>query len=1341
MSRREYGDYYLGLDIGTESVGWAVTNPDYQLMKFGKKTMWGVRLFPEAQTAAERRLFRVSRRRLERRAQRLALLQELFAEEIKKVDPGFFMRLQEGALHEEDKTVPQPNNLFYDAVLTDKKYHRLYPTIYHLRRSLISSDSPHDIRLVYLAIHHIIKYRGHFLFGGKLDEVPALDAILSEISDEAVDCFGFSLPCGSMASFAGVLTDRSLRMSVKQKKLYELLEADSPRARAFIRAMTGGKVNLSDLFDVPEAVEQEKIKIAFGTDEYEALQPELEELLGEQFYYLDKIRAIHDWAALESIVGGGRTLSDAKVTAYEEHRRDLKLLKRVVKRYLPAEYGRVFHRADEKNNYTSYIGMTRKNGRKIPVTARCSQADFHKFVAGLLKGLPEDDPDIIELQERLATGQLMPRAVTRANSIIPNQLHYIELKAILQKAGNYHPFLNQKDGEGLTVADKILQILTFRIPYYVGPLNNRDPRAENTWAVRRTHERILPWNFDRVVDKEASAAEFITRMTSCCTYLRDQKVLPRHSVLYSRFTVLNELNNLKLDGDPIPVALKQDIYTQLFLQRRRVTRKSLVDFLNSKGLAVDRDSVSGIDQDFHSSMASLLDMQKLLGAHYTEETAEEIIRLSTIFGEDRNMLHARLANVFGKVLPAETLRRASTLRFRGWGNLSAAFLTGIKSPDSQTGELLSIMDLLWHTNNNLMQLLSRDYGFAGQVAQHNRLLEEGEGFSYRMVEDLYVSPAVRRAIWQALLVTREIRKIMGHDPMRLFIEVARGEEKKERKESRKKRLGELYKACGEEAAHLAASLEARDERELRRDRLYLYYTQMGRCMYSGEPVDVDRLFDEQVYDIDHIFPQSKVKDDSLSNRVLVRRTENMKKGDAYPISQSVRQSQAPFWRMLLQKRLISKQKYERLARSTPLQPDELLGFIARQLVETRQSTKAAAEILGRLMPRTDIVYVKAGLVSDFRKKTDLLKCREVNDLHHAGDAYLNVVVGNVYHTKFTQDPRKFFAQPEPDRHYNLRTLFDYDVRRGGVTAWRAGEGGSIRRVKDMMRRYNALVTWMPFEQGGQLFDTQLVRKGAWQLPQSMARECFRDSAKYGGYNKVKGSYFMLVEHDEGKKDRARSLIDMPLHLAGAVRDEEALQAMLEGEKGLKNPVVILPKIRMNALFDIDGFRMRITGRTGNNVVYAPAMQLVVGYHREKYIRDVLKFAQRSAEYRRENRQKDLQAEASDGIDRDRNLALYDIFLMKLRDTVYKVRLGAQADNLDRARDRFMALDAGAQCDVLKEILNIFACNRSTADLKALGLGGQLGIVSTSRTLSRYGRAWLVHQSVTGLFERQADLLA
>ncbi len=51
------GEYYLGLDIGTNSVGWAVTNENYQLLRAKGKDLWGVRLFDEAHTAEERRDF------------------------------------------------------------------------------------------------------------------------------------------------------------------------------------------------------------------------------------------------------------------------------------------------------------------------------------------------------------------------------------------------------------------------------------------------------------------------------------------------------------------------------------------------------------------------------------------------------------------------------------------------------------------------------------------------------------------------------------------------------------------------------------------------------------------------------------------------------------------------------------------------------------------------------------------------------------------------------------------------------------------------------------------------------------------------------------------------------------------------------------------------------------------------------------------------------------------------------------------------------------------------------------------------------------------------------------
>ena len=53
-------------------------------------------------------------------------------------------------------------------------------------------------------------------------------------------------------------------------------------------------------------------------------------------------------------------------------------------------------------------------------------------------------------------------------------------------------------------------------------------------------------------------------------------------------------------------------------------------------------------------------------------------------------------------------------------------------------------------------------------------------------------------------------------------------------------------------------------------------------------------------------------------------------------------------------------------------------------------------------PQAEIVYCKAGLVSEFRQEFDLLKSRTYNDLHHAVDAYLNIVVGNVYFVKFTK---------------------------------------------------------------------------------------------------------------------------------------------------------------------------------------------------------------------------------------------------------------------------------------------------------------------------------------------------
>ena len=56
-------DYYVGLDIGTDSIGWAVTDENYNILKSHGKAMWGIHLFDSGKTAADRRMHRTARRR------------------------------------------------------------------------------------------------------------------------------------------------------------------------------------------------------------------------------------------------------------------------------------------------------------------------------------------------------------------------------------------------------------------------------------------------------------------------------------------------------------------------------------------------------------------------------------------------------------------------------------------------------------------------------------------------------------------------------------------------------------------------------------------------------------------------------------------------------------------------------------------------------------------------------------------------------------------------------------------------------------------------------------------------------------------------------------------------------------------------------------------------------------------------------------------------------------------------------------------------------------------------------------------------------------------------------
>ena len=150
------GKYYIGLDVGTNSVGWAVTDEFYNILRAKGKDLWGVRLFEKADTAANTRTFRSGRRRNDRKGMRLQILREIFEDEIKKVDKDFYDRLDESKFWAEDKKVSGKYSLFNDKNFSDKQYFEKFPTIFHLRKYLMEEHGKVDIRYYFLAINQMM---------------------------------------------------------------------------------------------------------------------------------------------------------------------------------------------------------------------------------------------------------------------------------------------------------------------------------------------------------------------------------------------------------------------------------------------------------------------------------------------------------------------------------------------------------------------------------------------------------------------------------------------------------------------------------------------------------------------------------------------------------------------------------------------------------------------------------------------------------------------------------------------------------------------------------------------------------------------------------------------------------------------------------------------------------------------------------------------------------------------------------------------------------------------------------------------------------------------------------
>ena len=1359
----EKQDYFLGLDMGTSSVGWAVTNTKYELLRKKGKDMWGIREFDEANSAAERRTKRVDRRRRQRQVVRLGLLKSYFSEEIAKIDPNFFIRLDNSKyfLEDKDERVRTKNGIFDDDNYNDSNYYKDYPTIFHLRKALLDIDNTgakFDVRLVYLALANMFKHRGHFLLNAEGDALNTeqVDIVYQEILDRLENDYEMKIEHKPIQQVIDIIGNTDNGRKKRHEELQELfgVAKKEKSSNELLKCLCGLKVNAKLIFDTNA---EEEVKICFNDFSYTDKIPELMEQLAEEEYALiEQLKSIYDYAVLAGTLKGYDYLSCARVKLYEKHKKDLKLLKALYRKYkTEEEYNKMF-RSNEDGTYSAYVNSLNSSdaifksdevveGSKYRrnMNGRKSE-DIYSTIKKAFKDIT-DDKDVTLVLEQIEKEQFLPKQLTGANGVIPNQVHKKEMERILKNAENYLTFLKDKDESGLTVSERIIRLFTFQIPYYVGPLGEN---SKTGWIVRKEKGAVLPWNINDKVDMSATSEAFISNLIRTCTYIQGEKVMPKASLAYERYCVLNEINNLCIDGERIDTKLKQQTYKDCFMKGKRITKKQLCSYLAAQNAIHSEEQVTGIDKTINNSLSSYGKMYAIFGERLKEDAilaaAEDIIYWGTIFGDSKKMLKQRLKKYVEEgIIDENQLKRILGYKFKDWGRFSKALLT-LNGCDKSTGEIITLGQAMWEYSLNFMELInSEEFTFKEELEKHTKVaMKQLSEFTYEDLEDSYFSVPVKRMIWQTLLVVREIEKVMGYAPKRIFVEMTRTEEEKGdkgRKESRGNQLSELYKSIKNTESHnWKEEIEAADkDGKLRSKKLFLYYMQMGRDMYTGEEIDLGRLYDDNLYDIDHIYPRHYVKDDSMMNNlVLVNRRANQDiKKDLYPIPEQIKANPKvrELWDTLHKQKLITDEKYARLTSNTAFTEKQLGDFIARQLVETGQGTKGVSDLLEQLFKDTVIVYAKATNVSDFRRDNGFLKSRLVNDFHHAQDAYLNIVVGNVYYTKFTKNPwnfiRKDYEKDKEKNRYNLARMFDWNVVRGSETAWIAeikDEKGTIATVRKMMQKNTPLLTRMNFEQHGGIANATLYSakkaKAENYIPLKASDERMKDVTKYGGFTSVTIAYYFIVHHKEGKKENV-SIEGLPLHCKTKVeQDANGLEKYCEEVLGYREVKILRRKLKIQTLLEFNGYQVHLSGKTGNQLILRNAMNLCLP---EKWIIYIKKL------------EKAVNIQIfEDVVTTEENIKLYDILTDKHINTVYAKRPNAYGEKLLADREKFVVLQFKQQCEALLKMLQLTKIGNTETDLRLIGESEHSGKILISKNLKASDKPAIISQSATGLYEKK-----
>ncbi len=252
------------------------------------------------------------------------------------------------------------------------------------------------------------------------------------------------------------------------------------------------------------------------------------------------------------------------------------------------------------------------------------------------------------------------------------------------------------------------------------------------------------------------------------------------------------------------------------------------------------------------------------------------------------------------------------------------------------------------------------------------------------------SPVVKRAVSQTIKVLNAIIRKQGCSPTFVNIELAREMAKDFRERKQIEKENSENRARNEKLLErIKTEYGKSNPTGLDLVKLKLYEEQQGVCAYSIRQMSLERLFEPNYAEVDHIIPYSMSFDDSYNNKVLVLTEENRNKGNRLPLQYLTGQRRDDFivW---VNSSVRSYRKRQNLLKESFTEEDEK-KFIERNLQDTKTMSRFLYNYINDNLEFAEsasgrkkrVTAVNGAVTSYMRKRWGITQIREGGDLHHA----------------------------------------------------------------------------------------------------------------------------------------------------------------------------------------------------------------------------------------------------------------------------------------------------------------------------------------------------------------------